>query len=140
MSNRPLFNKLMSNTMLRQLVMRQSPLVTRTQLQHSLKPRTPLNKPSMFSPTIIKRYWELSPLFIIVGGAVLGLFYAIVRNGLSRDDVRFYSSGKMNCEDVEKSGPRKFLVFNQKYKVPEGLKEALAAIEEPAEERTKKSK
>ncbi|XP_036342835.1 uncharacterized protein LOC118752092 [Rhagoletis pomonella] len=88
--------------------------------------------------------FQLTPLFVIVGGAVLGLFYAIVRNGLSRDDVRFYSSGKMNCEDIEKSGPRKFLVFNQKYKVPEGLKEALAAIEEPTEEEkiaaTKKSK
>lgn len=33
-----------------------------------------------------------------------------------------------------------FLVFNQKYKIPEGLKEALAAIEEPVEEEAKKSK
>ncbi|XP_017473786.1 PREDICTED: uncharacterized protein LOC108364568 isoform X1 [Rhagoletis zephyria] len=144
MSYRPLFGKLMETTKLRQLLTSQHPQLMRARLQHSIKPRTPLNNPSLFSPTIIKRYWELTPLFVIVGGAVLGLFYAIVRNGLSRDDVRFYSSGKMNCEDIEKSGPRKFLVFNQKYKVPEGLKEALAAIEEPTEEEkiaaTKKSK
>ncbi|CAD6996072.1 unnamed protein product [Ceratitis capitata] len=83
---------------------------------------------------------KLTPLFVIIGGAILGLCYAVVRNGLSRDDVRFYSSGKMNCEDIEKSGPRKFLVFNQKYKVPEGLKEALAAIEEPKEEEKQDAK
>ncbi|XP_053969332.1 uncharacterized protein LOC129239500 isoform X1 [Anastrepha obliqua] len=135
MSYRPLFGKLMEATKLRQLLTNQHPMIMRSQLRYSsIKPRTPLNSPSMFSPTVIKRYWELTPLFVIVGGAVLGLCYAIVRNGLSRDDVRFYSSAKMNCENIEKSDPRKFLVYNQKYKVPEGLKEALAALEEPTEE------
>ncbi|XP_004518244.1 uncharacterized protein LOC101453299 isoform X1 [Ceratitis capitata] len=140
MSHRLFLNKLTGSARLGQLLTRQNPLIVYSQLAHTIKPRTPLNKPSMFSPTILKRYWELTPLFVIIGGAILGLCYAVVRNGLSRDDVRFYSSGKMNCEDIEKSGPRKFLVFNQKYKVPEGLKEALAAIEEPKEEEKQDAK
>ncbi|XP_067636674.1 uncharacterized protein [Eurosta solidaginis] len=136
MSYRPLISKFVEAGKLRQLLSSENLMLIRTQLQHnSIKMRRPWNNPSILSPQMVKRYWELIPLFVIVGGAVLGLGYAIVRNGLTRDDVRFYSGAKTNSENTEYFGPRKLMVFNQKYEIPKGLKEALAALEEPTDEK-----
>ncbi|XP_036234052.2 uncharacterized protein ymp isoform X2 [Bactrocera oleae] len=129
MSYRPLFNKLMSKAMLRQLVVRPNPMVMRTQLQHSLKPRTPLNKPSLFSPTIIKRYWETIPLVVFALCGLTCEFLATLRIALTRDDVCYF--GKMPYEDYTrllKNKPppiKKLRTYNQRYAWPAGLVEAL---------------
>ncbi|CAD6996074.1 unnamed protein product [Ceratitis capitata] len=72
MSHRLFLNKLTGSARLGQLLTRQNPLIVYSQLAHTIKPRTPLNKPSMFSPTILKRYWEVSFLFLL---KIWGILY-----------------------------------------------------------------
>ncbi|XP_017473788.1 PREDICTED: uncharacterized protein LOC108364568 isoform X3 [Rhagoletis zephyria] len=125
MSYRPLFGKLMETTKLRQLLTSQHPQLMRARLQHSIKPRTPLNNPSLFSPTIIKRYWETIPIVTFVLAGVTCGFLWTLRLALTRHDVCYF--GKMPYEDYTRIRKNqlppimKFRTYNQKYRWPPGL-------------------
>ncbi|XP_053969334.1 uncharacterized protein LOC128871533 isoform X2 [Anastrepha ludens] len=130
MSYRPLFGKLMEATKLRQLLTNQHPMIMRSQLRYSsIKPRTPLNSPSMFSPTVIKRYWEVIPIIVLTLGGMTCEFLWTLRLAFTRHDVCY--NGKMPYEDytrIMKNQPppiKKFRTYNQRYFWPPGLVAAL---------------
>ncbi|KAL5273289.1 hypothetical protein ACFFRR_000200 [Megaselia abdita] len=82
----------------------------------------------LFAPKTLKKHYEVIPLFVIIFGGIAILSGFVVRNAVTRDDVRYYSTAKMLCEDtsdVENPKQRKFRVYNQKYESPEGLKNVL---------------
>ncbi|XP_004518247.1 uncharacterized protein LOC101453299 isoform X2 [Ceratitis capitata] len=125
MSHRLFLNKLTGSARLGQLLTRQNPLIVYSQLAHTIKPRTPLNKPSMFSPTILKRYWETIPVVTFALGGLMCEFLWTLRLAFTRDDVCYF--GKMPYEDytrIKKNQPppiRKFRTYNQRYIWPAGL-------------------
>lgn len=78
----------------------------------------------LFSIGILKKHYEILPLLIIVGGGITILMTGVLRIAMTRDDVRYASSGKLPYEktDLENFKKRKFLIFNQNYDTVDELK------------------